>query len=49
MPLASARQFGDLSPTLITADLMALGHDVSVFILRCKRAHAALTARSDFG
>lgn len=49
MPLASASQFVNLTPTLITADLMALAHDVSVFILRCKRAHAALTARSDAG
>lgn len=49
MSLASACQLGNLAAALITAYLLELGHGVSVFILRFKRAHAALTARSDFG
>lgn len=43
-------QFGDFSATLIAVDRLVLIQEVgSAFILRFKRAHEALTARSDMG
>jgi|GEM_PF-6141109 hypothetical protein len=50
MTLMASPQFGDISTTLIAVyRLMLLQKDGSAFILRFKRAHEALTARSDMG
>ena len=50
MPLMASPQFGDFSTTLIAVDRFVLLQEVgSAFILRFKRAHEALTARSDMG
>ena len=50
MALMASPQFGDFSTTLITVYRLELLQEVgSAFILRFKRAHEALTARSDMG
>ncbi|CAD5249274.1 conserved hypothetical protein [Halomonas sp. 59] len=50
MPFMASPQFGDFSATLIAVDRLVLIQEVgSAFILRFKRAHEALTARSDMG
>jgi len=50
MALMASPQFGDFLATLITVYRLVLLQEVgSTFILRFKRAHEALTARSDMG
>lgn len=49
MPMVPTLQFGHPTTALITMYRLALGHGSSVFILRCRRAHDALTVRLDFG